>query len=37
MKDLPEFKDVTDDEDRKTAYDKFIKRQKVSRDVYLPR
>lgn len=33
MKDLPEFKDVTDDEDRKTAYDKFIKRQKVSRDV----
>ncbi|WWC73273.1 uncharacterized protein I206_107239 [Kwoniella pini CBS 10737] len=28
MKDLPEFKDVTDEEDRKAAFDKFVKRQK---------
>lgn len=29
MKDLPEFKDISDEEDRKAAYDKFIKRQQV--------
>ncbi|ORY29117.1 hypothetical protein BCR39DRAFT_532681 [Naematelia encephala] len=28
MQDLPEFKDITDEEDRKSAFDKFIKRQK---------
>ena len=30
IRDLPEFKDVQDEEDRKAAYEKFIKRQKVS-------
>ena len=30
MQDLAEFKDVEEEEDRKSAYDKFIKRQKVS-------
>ena len=30
MKDLQEFKDVTDEEDRRNAFDKFVKRQKVS-------
>lgn len=29
MKDLPEFKDISDEEDRKAAYEKFIKRQQV--------
>ena len=29
MKDLPEYKDITDEEDRKAAYEKFIKRQQV--------
>ena len=29
MKDLAEFRDVTDEEDRKVAFDKFIARQKV--------
>lgn len=33
MKDLPEYKDITEEEDRKTAYDKFIKRQKVSAEL----
>ncbi|OCF44951.1 pre-mRNA-processing factor 40 [Kwoniella heveanensis CBS 569] len=28
MKDLQEFKDVTEEEDRKSAFDKFIRRQK---------
>ncbi|WVW79085.1 hypothetical protein I302_101049 [Kwoniella bestiolae CBS 10118] len=28
MKDLPEFKEVTEEEDRKAAFEKFIKRQK---------
>ncbi|OCF60315.1 hypothetical protein L486_02996 [Kwoniella mangroviensis CBS 10435] len=28
MKDLPEFKEVVDEEDRKVAFEKFIKRQK---------
>lgn len=30
MKDLPEFKDIAEEEDRKNAFDKFIKRQRVS-------
>lgn len=34
MKDLPEFKDIPDEEDRKAAYEKFIKRQQVSPPAY---
>lgn len=29
MKDLPEFIDIPEEEDRKAAFEKFIKRQKV--------
>lgn len=29
MKDLPEFKEVAEEEDRKAAFDKFVQRQKV--------
>jgi pre-mRNA-processing factor 40 len=29
MQDLPEFKDVEEDEDRRAAFDKYIKRMKV--------
>jgi pre-mRNA-processing factor 40 len=29
MKDLEEFKDISEDDDRKVAFDKYIRRQKV--------
>lgn len=34
MKDLPEFKDISEEEDRKAAYEKFIKRQQVSATLF---
>jgi hypothetical protein len=32
MKDLQEWKDITEEEDRQTAFAKFVKRQKVGPD-----
>jgi hypothetical protein len=33
MKDLQEFNDITEVEDRKAAFDKFVARQKVSQSL----
>jgi hypothetical protein len=30
MKDLEEFKEIEDEEDRKSGFEKYVKRQKVS-------
>ena len=32
MRDLDEFKNIIDEEDRQTAFEKFIRRQKVGPD-----